>query len=203
MGQDSLQDFSSLLLDTNVFRYQTTPGSPHKDVANRFWETVTEKLEQKKIELCTADEVVRELGVQSFSSNPKEVKEIRETLLPKTEVNDYLYDAEAENLVRQASALLSANYKLQLPSGKFMVKYPDVGDARILLTAYESDSIIVTSNVKDFMLYPLLYPQNGKVLYDLLLEKYVQIDPILYMNIQNNARFADFKSKIEKYKFAC
>lgn len=203
MGHDALQDHSSLLLDTNVFRYQTTPGSQHKDVANRFWENVKEKLEQKKVELCTADEVVRELDVQSYSSNPKEVKEIRETLLPKIEVYDYLYDAEAEHSVRKASALLSANYKIEMPSGKMMVKYPGVGDARILLTAYENDCVIVTSNVKDFMLYPLLYPQTGKVLYDLLLEKYVQIDPLLYQEIQSNAEFIAFKSAINKYKFAC
>ncbi|TKI43423.1 PIN domain-containing protein [Bacillus mycoides] len=203
MGQETLQDFSSLLLDTNVFRYQTTPGSPHKDVANRFWEHVTEKLEQKKIELCTAREVVRELEVQAYSANPKEVKAIRETLLPKIEVYDYLYDAEGEHLVRETSAYLSRNYKIQMPSGKKMEKYPGVGDARILLTAYGEGFEIVTANVNDFMLYPLLYPQSAKVVYDLIREQYVVIDPQLYERIHNDPRFIDFKSKIEKYKDAC
>ncbi|EMK2598126.1 hypothetical protein FC695_06155 [Bacillus cereus] len=68
--------------------------------------------------------------------HPKEVKILKEIYLPQINVLDYLYDAEVEHLVRQASALLSHNYEIVMPSSKPMRKYPDVGDARILLTAY-------------------------------------------------------------------
>lgn len=200
--QHTFQDVTPLLLDTNTFRYQATPGSQYKDVANRFWKKTLTRLEKKEIGLYTSDEVVRELEVQSFSAHPKEVKVLNEILLPQIDVLDFLYDAEAEHLVRRASAFLSQNYRIQLPSGKYMEKYPGVGDARILLTGYENDCEIVTANVKDFMLYPLLYPQSAKVLYDLIQEKYVVIDPQLYDRIQKDARFIDFKSKIEKYKVA-
>ncbi|MDY7521583.1 hypothetical protein [Bacillus thuringiensis] len=98
--------------------------------------------------------------------HPKEVKILKEIYLPQINVLDYLYDTEVEHLVRQASALLSHNYE------------------------------IVTANVNDFMLYPFLYPQTAKFLYDLMQEQYVEIDPQLYERIQKDARFIDFKSKI-------
>ena len=121
--------------------------------------------------------------------HPKEVKILKEIYLPQIDVLDYLYDAEVEHLVRQASALLSHNYEIVMPSSKPMRKYPGVGDARILLTAYENDYEIVTVNVNDFMLYPFLYPQTAKFLYDLMQEQYVEIDPQLYERIQKDARF--------------
>ncbi|MCU5070108.1 MULTISPECIES: PIN domain-containing protein [Bacillus cereus group] len=200
MQEETLHSYTQFLLDTNALRYQATPGSPYQGVANRFWEKTLERVEKGELGLYTANEVVRELEVQSHSVHPDEAQIIHEVLLPQIEKLDFIYDAEAEHLVRQASAFLSHNYEITLPSGKTMKKYPGVGDARILLTAYENDCEIITANVNDFMLYPLLYPQTGKVLYDLLREQYVEIDPQLYERIQKDARFIAFKSKIEKYK---
>lgn len=92
-----------------------------------------------------------------------------------------------EHLIRIMQACIRANYKNEI--GREKVEYGGVSDARILYTAYSNDSILVTANIKDFLLYPLLYPQNEDILHDLKKNTFVNIPSEGYTKIHGDDKF--------------
>lgn len=94
---------------------------------------------------------------------------------------------DIEHSIRKMSAYIRANHRENLERDK--IGYGDVFDARILYTAYYEESILVTSNVRDFMLYPLLFPQGEERLYDLKENAFVQIPSDGYQSIHKDMAF--------------
>lgn len=104
-----------------------------------------------------------------------------------TEVKPARLTPELEHLIRKMQAYIRAHYRSELGSDK--AEYGNVSDARILYTAYIEDSILVTANVKDFLLYPLLYPSDENVLYNLIENEYVKIPDEGYNKIHADDAF--------------
>lgn len=174
-------------LDTNVFRYKATKAEPqYKKQAKRFWKQVTEEIRNGEAVLFVPSEVKRELEVQSFTLGDKynaSLSELLEDCMPLPDVSTI----EIEHQIRQMTAYVRSEYQQKI--GREM-EYGGVSDARILYTAYEKDSILVTSNIKDFLLYPLLFAEDDQDrLYDFLSNSFVKIAPELHQEIHNDEAF--------------
>ncbi|MBP3040270.1 hypothetical protein J9303_12325 [Bacillaceae bacterium Marseille-Q3522] len=58
-------------------------------------------------------------------------------------------------------------------------------------------SIIVTENIKEFMLYPLLFENEQDKLYDLITQKYIKLDPAVYQKINNvDGKYRELKQQL-------
>ncbi len=68
----------------------------------------------------------------------------------------------------------------------------EASDARILYTAYDEDSILVTANVKDFMLYPLLFPAGEERLYCMKTNQYIKISATSHKTIHDDSGFQTY-----------
>ncbi|MDW0114371.1 DUF4411 family protein [Sporosarcina saromensis] len=162
-------------LDTNVFRHETSKyANPDlRWAAKAFWKHVLHEIGDGDAVLLVPKEVIRELEVQSFTLSDKENSKI--SLLLEY-CQDNLPDRvtiEIEHQIRMMSAYVRSNFKQEISIDK--MEYGGVSDARILYAAYDEDSILVTANVKDFLLYPLLFPQNEQRLYDMKENVFVTI----------------------------
>ncbi|OXB93088.1 MULTISPECIES: DUF4411 family protein [Bacillaceae] len=179
------------MLDTNVFRYKSNPRAhkSYKKATKRFWRNVLQEFRNGESVLYIPKEVIRELEVQSYTLSEKENQRIAQLLELIEETVPDLATPEIEHQIRKITAYVRSEYKSDINAARDM-EYGSVSDARILLAAWQYDCIFVTANIKDFMLYPLLFPQNESRLFDLLSENYVIIDPTVYENIHRDPVFA-------------
>src|SRR5699024_7345961 len=109
-------------------------------------------------------EVLRELKVQSFSL-PKSENDRIENLVKLCQVTSPIFSNEIEHNIREITAYIRSEFKSAI--GRKNMEYGNISDARILYTAYSEDSILVTANVKDFLIYPLFFPRNEDRLYNI------------------------------------
>ncbi|MGM8215912.1 DUF4411 domain-containing protein [Bacillaceae bacterium W0354] len=186
-------------LDTNVFRHRTNSrdqNSLEQKGAKLFWRKIKDEINQNKAMLLIPKEVIRELTIQSYTLKPKQVEKINElkTLCTQT-IPDYLTE-EIENVIIEMSAYVRAEFKDEM--GQQQLEYPSISDSRILYSAYCEDSILVTSNIRDFMIYPLLFPQSEECLYNLKTNKFVKIPEDGYKTIHNDGTFQDLLNRFYK-----
>lgn len=131
------------------------------------------------------------MEIQSFGfivhGNEKELRNIAELLEFSNEI-PVLNSIEMEHQIRKIAAYVKANYKLELDIGKG-VEYPSVADAIILLTAWQESLILVTANIRDFMLLPILSAQNEEVLLDITSNSFVNIPLSLHTSIHHDEDF--------------
>ncbi|RYG72926.1 DUF4411 family protein [Lentibacillus lipolyticus] len=182
-------------LDTNVFRYKTEENnlSNLKYQTHKFWKKIKDEITNNEAILVIPKEVINELEVQSFTLKDSQVKKINKLISLCIEVAPERLTQEMEHLIRNMQAYIRANFKREL--GRKQVEYGGVSDARILYTAYCQDSILVTANVRDFLLYPLLYPQGEDILYDLKENDFVRIPCEGYEKIHEDAQFKSLLGK--------
>ncbi|MBW8349606.1 hypothetical protein K0H71_09130 [Bacillus sp. IITD106] len=57
---------------------------------------------------------------------------------------------------------------------------------------------MVTSNIKDYMLYPLLFEFEDQKLFDLITEDFVLIDQISHEIITNDEEFKAIKDELDR-----
>ncbi|PLR79569.1 DUF4411 domain-containing protein [Bacillus canaveralius] len=148
------------MLDTNVFRYKIDTSSQHKMEAKHFWRMALQELMDNEAEIFTPAEVFRELDVQSYTMKPEELTRI-EALKKNLVVKPDSTSISAEDLIRRISAYIRSKYKPYLDVINRGVDYPSVSDSRILLSAWEHNCVMVTANIREFMLY-LFYFQPMK-----------------------------------------
>lgn len=183
------------MLDTNIFRYKIDSSSHYRNEAKKFWTMILSEMEIGESEIFVPHEVLRELEIQSYLMMDKEKRRLDAvrgflTILP--EINN----RQAEHMIRKISAYIRSNYKKELDVIKRGVEYPSVSDSRILLNAWQYDCILVTANIKDFMLFPLLFDSDALKLYDPITENYVVLDPIVHETITNDEQFNVMKQEL-------
>ncbi|WP_339252933.1 DUF4411 domain-containing protein [Sporosarcina sp. FSL W8-0480] len=183
-------------LDTNVFRYKTNPTGDHalRNSAKSFWKGTLREIQSGEAVLLVPEEVVRELKVQSFTLAEKEKRKIADLLGFCQEVSPNRLSIEIEHKIRELSAYVRSNFKSDI--GQDKMEYGGISDSRILYTAYDEDSILVTANVKDFLLYPLLFPHNEERLFDMKENKFVRIPEQGYYKIHSDI---GFKSMLQSF----
>ncbi|MFD1030182.1 PIN domain-containing protein [Metaplanococcus flavidus] len=184
-------------IDTNVIRYQA--GKTVDQILDRaariFWRTIKEKAEKGEAVILVPAEVVRELKVQSHTLKTSENKRIQNLVNQCLEVSSPI-STEIEHHIREMSAYLRANYKRDIGFPK--MEYGGVSDARILYSAYYEDSILVTANTRDFLLYPFLFAQREERLYDLILNEYIQYPEIVYAKVWKDETFKEMFHQLGK-----
>lgn len=179
------------ILDTNIFRHAVNPnsGDDLNKAARQFWRMALEEFENGEAVLLVPDEVRRELRVQLFTLGEKEKRKIKSMLQHCQVVTPVRVSIEIEHILRSISAYVRANFKEEI--GRDKMEYGGVSDARILYTAYVEDAILVTANVKDFLLYPLLFEQNEERLYAIKEKDYVSIQEEGYKIIHEDPTFKE------------
>lgn len=177
-------------IDTNVIRHETNKtGAPNlMKAAKRFWRTIKEEIEKGEAAILVPAEVVRELKVQSHTLKASENVKIQNLLNHCIEVSPPV-SPEIEHCIREMSAYLRANYKNDIVFPK--MEYGGVSDARILYSAYYEDSVLVTANIRDFLLYPFLFANQEKCLYDLIANNYIQIPEAVYAKVWQDDTFKE------------
>ncbi|WP_430510875.1 DUF4411 domain-containing protein [Gottfriedia solisilvae] len=188
------------ILDTNVFRYNTDSAHfEHRIPARIFWYTAKKEIANKQAVVYIPKEVRNELEVQSFTLG-KDNQEIEELLVICQEVTPSISTDKIEQQIRIMSAYVRSKYgeKLRKDLNIKNVEYPERSDARILYTAYEKHAILVTSNLKDFILYPLLFGEKELKLYNLLTNQFVSISPFLHTLIQQDPTFQDHLKTLQE-----
>lgn len=152
-----------------------------------FSKKVLSEIENGEAVLLIPQEVVRELKVQSFTLTDKENRKIADLMELCQEVSPNRLSPELEHKIREMSAYVRSNFKSEI--GRDKMEYGGVSDARILYTAYDEDSILVTANIKDFLLYPLLFQQDEERLYDMRENVYVKISEEGHKKIHSDPGF--------------
>lgn len=192
-----MRDLKQYTIDTNVIRYQVSKTGDQilERAARVFWRTIKENVEKGEAVILVPSEVVRELKVQSHVLKASENVKIQNLLNHCLEVSPPV-SIEIEHHIREMSAYLRANYKRDIGFPK--MEYGGVSDARILYGAYYEDSILVTANIRDFLLYPFLFAQHEKRLYDLILSKYIQIPELVYAKVWQDETFKEMFQHLVK-----
>ncbi len=188
------------LLDTNVFRYKSSPSAHtnHKKAAKRFWKDVLQEVRHEEAVLYIPKEVIRELELQSYTLGEKERQRISELLENITIMIPDWTTPDMEHQVRKMVAYIRSEYQRKINAMRDM-EYGSVSDARILLTAWQYDCILVTANIKDFALYPLLFPQHEHRLLNLLSNDYIIISPSIYDTIHHDPIFTGMLQELNDF----
>lgn len=175
-------------VDTNVLRHESNPGDQELEKAARlFWKHMKMAVENDDVSIYVPAEVVRELEVQSFNLSPSQNRRIQKLLtLCETIDLESHHLVEIEHLIRKMASYIKAKYDLKQD---FKANYPGTSDARILLTAYLLESVLVTANVKDFTIYPLLFEYNQDSLLNLKTNDYIRIPKDIHKAIHSDKDF--------------
>lgn len=184
------------VLDTNVFVYLINPSSEGtlRGEARYFWKKVKEEIEVENAVLAVPDEVRRELEIQSYTLTEHVRSKTNSLLGLCQEISSVNMSIEIEHKIRQLTAFVRARYKKEI--GRDKMEYGGVSDARILYTAYVEESILVTANIKDFLLFPLLCSPYEERLYDITKNEFVTIQPDSYSKVHSDP---DFRELLQEF----
>jgi len=192
------------VVDTNAYRLPTSQDKqPHavvnKDAAIQFWDMIRIETTLNKASLYTPSEVLRELEVQ-FYMLPEDMKvEIAKLLVMQNELKT-MPTVEIEHQIRKMQAYIRSKYTLAIKEelGLKNTNYGGVSDARIQYAAWRKEAILVTTNVKDFILYPLLFDDPEEdVLYNLIANEYKHYSLQLFEMILTDPIFLQMKCDLE------
>ena len=196
-------DVKQYMVDTNSIRYRINKMENIKP-ARSFWQSTIVDIENGTANVFVPREVIRELHNQSFSfvkfNNSPELINIADIMRFSTVIEN-ITSPEIEELIIEISAYVTAEFReeLVIATGLEKLKYPSIPDARILCTSWQQDFIMVTGNIKDFILLPLLEAPDQDKLYNILSHRFVKIPPPLHTKIHQDITFANyFNSLIEK-----
>lgn len=177
------------VLDTNIFIYLTNRSSSDdlRRETRYFWKKAKKEFENGEAVLLVPKEVRRELEIQSYTLTEERNNRTNALLEHCREVSPTNLTQDVEHKIRQLTAYVRANFKEDI--GRDKMEYGGVSDSRILYTAYIEDGILVTGNVKDFLLYPLLFPLEEQRIYSINENKFVVIPPDGYTKIHSDPDF--------------
>lgn len=196
-----MRELKQYTIDTNVIRYDTdkTANRLLNKAAKSFWTDARNEIENGNAVILVPAEVVRELVVQSHNLPPKENNKINLILKSCIEISPPV-SMLIEHQIRNMSAYLRKHYREDLKD--FPMSYGGVSDARILYSAYYEDSILVTANIKDFLLYPFLFAQHEERLYNLKFNKYIQIPESVYAKVWQDNTFKGMFNELKDLELA-
>lgn len=195
-------EFKSYLVDTNGFRYLTNTKEDKtiKKAAKSFWKHAMEEIQHEEATIVIPKEVIRELEVQSFSlpGGEKQLARIADLLEVVKEPLPDISTPEIEHQIRKISAFIGERFRedIKYELGINKVSYRSVSDVRILYTAWQYDCVLVTGNVRDFALYPLLFLPKEDRLYDITTGTYKKYGPSIYNKITSNKFFQSMMEEL-------
>jgi hypothetical protein len=182
------------LADTNVFRYASNLLYKHQ--AMSFWNKVYYEVAQDQATIMICDEVAQELKVQLYTI-PKEVKVINQ-ILANVDTDTFQLPMELEYELRDFSNYMRAYYQSVLTIPGYKMNYLQASDARILVSAYMNDAVLVTANIKDFVTYLMFTDENEHRLYDVVAGQYVQIPLEGRREVEKDPVFQALNAKMKK-----
>ncbi|MDN4525129.1 DUF4411 family protein [Fictibacillus fluitans] len=201
--------------DTNCFRYSSyiikkiedgevknneqALRSAYKQAANRFWNRIIEEAGNACSEILISYEVEQELKIQSYTLDKKENKHINR-LLAIIEKEETEIPIKLEYQLRDFSNYARSKFgRLIVPQGRKM-DYLRSSDARIFIHTYLNDGILVTGNVKDFLLYTLFFGHEEEKLYDIITHEFVKIPESGREKVVEDERFQALLTNMRKFK---
>lgn len=177
------------LVDTVAVRYRV--NKDYKKPVRRFWKKALEEVGNGEAVLLIPEEVFRELEIQSFGfsahNNKRELDNIANVLETCNKIPT-IASIEIEHQLRKMAAYVRGNYKEDIDVGKG-IEYPGVSDSRILCTAWRNDCVVVTANIRDFMLLPLLDAPGEEILYDVVSGQYITVTEEAHQKIHSDETF--------------
>ncbi|PEA01906.1 DUF4411 family protein [Bacillus cereus] len=182
---DEVQNIKTYFTDTNCYRYpsaitnkssspQMVAKKKHKATAKKFWDNVAVEASLGKAVVMTCKEVTQELKVQSYTLEPKENRIIN-NLISQSNIQSIEIPTGLEYSLREFSNYARSKYGNILTPPGYSMQYLKTSDARIFVNSYVNEAILVTANIRDFLLYPLFFGDDEDVLYDILNETYVKL----------------------------
>lgn len=185
------------LLDTNLFRYLDVPTEAYKTAARDFFVGVQTDVIKGKTTLFLSAEVACELDVQMHTLREKEKRAIRNMLPVLTQVNADLPKALEHDLRKFSNYLRSPKFNDLFKVAGYKMEYLKASDARIMVDAYMSDAVIVTANIKDFIVYSVISEPMEPKLYDFLNKTYVEVSSEAREAIEDDPFYLDIQTKLE------
>ena len=170
----------------------------YKQAAQEFFTMARREIMEGKSQILLSSEVKCELEVQMHTLKTREQQTIRRLLagLPQTMNANLPVDLEQE--LRIFSNYIRAtqfNGIFKIPDYK--LDYLRTSDARILVDAYRNDAVLVTANIKDFIVYSLFCEPREQKLYDFLNKRYVEVSPEARAAIATDPLFLSLQTKLE------
>lgn len=148
------------LPDTNLFRYLDVQNEAYKTAARDFFAGIQADAAAGKAKIFLSAEVDCELEVQMHTLSEREGHTIQEKLRGLTRVNADLSKALEHDLRKFSNYIRSTKFRDVFKIPGYKMEYLQASDARILVDAYINDAVIVTANIKDFVMYSVISPGN-------------------------------------------
>ena len=200
------------MMDTNVIRYQVGRNSSLeerrlKQAAIEFWGTVQEETLARRTEIMLPKEVVAELDIQMHSLTLQKQDKLR-IIIESLLIDSFDLSLSLEYDLRKFSSYVIHHYRehlipkqqttMQHGKSSYKIEYLQTSDARILVSAYLNDAILVTRNIKDFIVYLLFCAPEEKRLYDFVEKQFVTIPAEGLDLICQDSYFQEVRSKLEQ-----
>ncbi|MBP1994673.1 DUF4411 family protein [Paenibacillus eucommiae] len=188
--------------DTNMFRDFVNSNANQaklKQAAHDFWTSTSTLAALNQAEIKIPKEVEAELKVQMHTFTSTQHKNILTQILNQNVVVDFPLPIDLERELREFTNYLRDNNNFN----QTVIRHPDYGlnylqasDARILVTAYKYDGILVTHNIKDFLIYDLLFEPTEDKLYDYVNKRFVKVPSAGRTLIEQDAWFQKLKQDL-------
>jgi predicted nucleic acid-binding protein len=194
LGGKIVTHLKQYLVDTNSIRYKVTTDDTNQKAARRFWSKAINEMQNGEAVILVPEAVVKELKHQSFSfevfKNEKELENIAD-ILSFSEVVPNITSDEIEELIISTSAYVTSKFREEIKeaTNTSKLKYPGIPDARIICTAWQRNCVMVTGNIKDFVLLPLLEAPGEQKLYNIMSESFITLPEELYLKIHDDSTF--------------
>lgn len=134
-----------------------------RDACLAFWNRVRKELSEGTAELIVSKEVEVELNVQCHTLLKTEKKKVRQYLEYATVDDTFDLSIKLERELRDFSNYSRSNkFRHFFNIGSYKWDYLRASDARILVDAYLNDAILVTANIKEFLVLSFLRRQRGE-----------------------------------------
>ncbi|NGZ74981.1 PIN domain-containing protein [Saccharibacillus alkalitolerans] len=200
------------MLDTNLLRYLTGKDSNQaelqrlKESAEEFWTKSLHEVRDTGAAILLPQEVVRELSVQMHVL-PNETQEQLNRIIASLEKESFDLSSSLEYELRKFSSYAIQKYQDQIRPRQqtttqggmkdYKLEYLQTSDARILVSAYLNDAILVTRNIKDFIVYLLFCAPEEKRLYDFVEKQFVTVPAEGLELVAQDPHFQEVRAKLE------
>ena len=188
--------------DTNMFRDFVNGNANQanlKQAAHDFWTRTRVLVALNQAEIKIPKEVEVELKIQMHTFTSTVHKNILTQILNQNVIVDFPLPIELERELREFTNYVRDNNNFnqtEIRHPEYGLNYLQASDARILVTAYKHDGILVTHNIKDFLIYDLLFEPTEDKLYDYVNRRYVKVPPAGRTIIESDTWFQKLKQDI-------
>ncbi len=188
--------------DTNMFRDFVNGNANQanlKQAAHDFWTSTSRLAAINQAEIKIPKEVEVELKVQMHTFTSEQHKNIITQILNQNVIVDFPLPIDLERELREFTNYLRDNNNFNqsvIRHPNYGLNYLQASDARILVTAYKYDGILVTHNIKDFLIYDLLFESTEDKLYDYVNKRFVKVPTDGRTLIEQNIWFQKLKQDL-------